>query len=46
MSAANAVLIVLAIFSVHHPALALIAAGTVVASLLVYLQRLARSRAS
>jgi UDP-N-acetylmuramyl pentapeptide phosphotransferase/UDP-N-acetylglucosamine-1-phosphate transferase len=46
VAATNAILIVLAFVSVRHPALALVAAGGTVAGFLVYLESLARRRAS
>ena len=46
IGATNAMLIVLAFVSVGHPALALVAAGGLVAGLLAHLESLARRRAS
>jgi UDP-N-acetylmuramyl pentapeptide phosphotransferase/UDP-N-acetylglucosamine-1-phosphate transferase len=46
VSAANVMLIVLALLSVRHPVPALIAAGAIVAGLLAHLQNLARRRTS
>jgi UDP-N-acetylmuramyl pentapeptide phosphotransferase/UDP-N-acetylglucosamine-1-phosphate transferase len=44
ISAANAALVALALFSIRHPVLALAGAAAVVAALLVHLERLAGSR--